>query len=174
MSILSGWVVAIAGTVILIHACEILMPDGEMNRYIKGVLAVICMFVIIQPLPSLLNGDFNFSDLFWGESLPVSSDLGYLDYINAKKAAALSTQMTEELREKGWGEAVVEIRPSRGEEAFGIEGVYCLGVPARDQSAVTAFLREQLGVSADLIVYETVADFSLQANFWLPLPGSSP
>lgn len=154
MSILSGWVVAIAGTVILIHACEILMPEGEMNRYIKGVLAVICMFVIIQPLPSLLNGDFNFSDLFWGESVPVSEDLGYLDYINAKKAAALSSQMTDKVREKGWGEeAAVEVRAFLGEETFGIEGVTCIGVEPEDQAAVTAFLCEQLGVSSGLIRY---------------------
>ena len=42
MGILTGWVVTIAGVVVLINVCEILMPEGEMNKYIKGIC---CIFI---------------------------------------------------------------------------------------------------------------------------------
>lgn len=55
MSSISSWVLSIAGIVCISVLVEIIMPEGQMNKYIRGVLSFIIILVIISPLPRLLK-----------------------------------------------------------------------------------------------------------------------
>lgn len=49
---------SIVGVVAIGVLLDILLPSGEINKYIKGVFGIVVVFVIIIPLPKLVKGDF--------------------------------------------------------------------------------------------------------------------
>jgi len=102
VGIMSTWVLTVAGVAILINICEILMPEGEMNRYIKGTLAIVCMLVLVSPLPRLLNAELDFTEIVFGESENVGIDFSFVDYVNKLKADALAKELEIILAEKGY------------------------------------------------------------------------
>lgn len=55
MNSISSWVLSIAGIVCISVIIEIIMPEGQMNKYIRGILSFIIILVIISPLPNLLK-----------------------------------------------------------------------------------------------------------------------
>lgn len=123
MGILSTWVVTIAGVVILVNVCEILMPDGEMNKYIKGTLSIICMFVLISPLPELMKTEINISDIIFGENSTVNIDYSFLDYVNRNKADALSKELETKFEKEGFNKVEVGIVPVNNSADFVIDSV---------------------------------------------------
>mgnify|MGYP005805768403 FL=1 len=54
-STLSAWILSIAGVVLLSVLVELILPSGSMSKYIKGIFVFIIMFVILSPVPTLLN-----------------------------------------------------------------------------------------------------------------------
>lgn len=60
---MTEWLMSIVGVVAIGVLLDILLPSGEINKYIKGVFGIVVVFVIIIPLPKLIKGDFiNFFD----------------------------------------------------------------------------------------------------------------
>ena len=50
--------ISIVGVVSLGVLIEIILPDGENTKYIRGIFSIIVIFVIISPLPKMMKGDF--------------------------------------------------------------------------------------------------------------------
>ena len=50
---MSGWLIGIVGVVSLGVLIEVLLPEGENSKYIRGIFSIIVIFVIISPLPKL-------------------------------------------------------------------------------------------------------------------------
>lgn len=56
---MSAWLLSIVGVVSLGVLIEIIMPEGEHSKYIKGIFSLIVVFVIVAPFPKLFSqGDF--------------------------------------------------------------------------------------------------------------------
>lgn len=71
---MTEWLMSIVGVVAIGVLLDILLPSGEINKYIKGVFGIVVVFVIIIPLPKLVKGDFiNFFDA----SQDIKIDEGY-------------------------------------------------------------------------------------------------
>lgn len=64
MSALGVWGISIVGIVVLTVLVDIILPDGETNKYLKSIMAVVTVFVIVQPLPALLNSDLDLASAF--------------------------------------------------------------------------------------------------------------
>ena len=61
---MNEWIMSIVGITALGVLMDILLPEGETNKYIKGIFALFTVFVIIYPLPKIANGDFDYNALF--------------------------------------------------------------------------------------------------------------
>ena len=48
---MTSYILSIVGIVFLGVLVDVIMPDGEMNKYVKGVFSIIALCVIINPLP---------------------------------------------------------------------------------------------------------------------------
>ena len=59
-STLSAWVMSIAGIICISVLVELVIPNGQMNKYIKGIFSFIVLLVIISPIPMLLGKEFDF------------------------------------------------------------------------------------------------------------------
>ena len=71
---LSNWILSIAGIICLSVVVELILPDGQMNRYIKGIFSFIVVLVILLPIPKLLNKNFNISDILDGSGIEADQD----------------------------------------------------------------------------------------------------
>jgi len=64
MGAISSWLLSIAGVIILSVLAEFVLPDGQMNKYIKTIFSFVILLVIVMPLPKVFGKDFDFSNIF--------------------------------------------------------------------------------------------------------------
>ena len=91
---MSGWLLGIVGVVSLGVLIEILLPEGENSKYIKGIYSIIVIFVIISPLPKFAKGDY--AKDFVSQSESISIDENY--YIDVRQD--IQNRVRDNLREK--------------------------------------------------------------------------
>lgn len=104
---LSNWILSIAGIICLSVVVELILPDGQMNRYIKGIFSFIVVLVILLPIPKLLNKNFNISDILDGSGIEVDQD--YLYQLNLDKINLVKEQVEEEISKHGYQNVKVYI-----------------------------------------------------------------
>lgn len=98
MSEISAWIMSIAGISVLSVIVDLIMPNGQTKKYIKGIFAFVIVFVIISPLPSLLNKNFKIDDIFQ-EKISIQED--YIYEINRIKIENLKESILKDLNITG-------------------------------------------------------------------------
>ncbi len=105
MNSFAAWGLTVLGLAITISIAEMLLPQGKMRKVIRSVFATVTALVIVTPLPSLLNTDF---DLDFGmDDIVVDSD--YLEYTNGVKAALVAASVNDKLKAAGYIGVSVEV-----------------------------------------------------------------
>lgn len=104
---LSNWILSIAGIICVSVIVELILPDGQMNRYIKGIFSFIIILVVIMPIPKLLNRDFNFSNIFDNSGYEINSD--YLYQVNLDKMNSVKNEIEKQIEKRGYFNVVVSI-----------------------------------------------------------------
>ncbi len=105
---LSKWVLSIAGVVCLSVLVELILPNGQMNRYIKGILSFIIVLVIILPLPKLMNQEVDLDGLFnYDRGIEVDED--YLYQLNLNKLDSLQEQLENKISSYGYENVLIYI-----------------------------------------------------------------
>lgn len=62
---MGAWLLKITGVIALSALSSLLIPNGQTKKYVKGIFALITLFVLVSPLPKLLKSDFSgFSNAF--------------------------------------------------------------------------------------------------------------
>ncbi|MCM1043837.1 MAG: stage III sporulation protein AF [Corallococcus sp.] len=75
------WAISVVGIILLTVLCDVVVPDGETNKYIKTVTSLIAVFVMLSPLPKLLNGDVDLDVIFPETSVANGIQNNYLEYV---------------------------------------------------------------------------------------------
>lgn len=104
---MGGWMIAIAGVVMLGVLIEIIMPEGESKKYIGGVFALIVVLVIVSPLPKLLGSK---SGVFssWGQKEDqIGISQPWVQSVNERKLESDRQKATMFLEKKGFENANV-------------------------------------------------------------------
>lgn len=112
---LSVWVLSIVGVVVLGVLIDVIIPEGQTNKYIKSIFAIVTVFVIASPLPKLVKSDFNFDEM-WNSSASGEVDEDYLNYLTDLKCEAIAGDCVKVIEELGVTGAKVTCR---GENADG-------------------------------------------------------
>ena len=68
---LSAWVLSIVGIVVLTLMVDIIIPEGKTGKYIKGVFAMLTVFVIAMPLPKIFNSEFDLEEFLSAKHIGV-------------------------------------------------------------------------------------------------------
>ncbi|MCM1306723.1 MAG: stage III sporulation protein AF [Bacteroides sp.] len=58
---MSAWIMSIVGVICLGVLLEIVLPEGQTAKYVKGAFSLLVVFVIAAPLPALFKKDYKFS-----------------------------------------------------------------------------------------------------------------
>jgi len=109
MSDLSIYLLSIVGVVVISVVLELVIPSGQISKYIKSIMSLVIIFVIASPLPKLLNNGIDFSSLF---SSTIELDEDYLETVKNQNITLLERQLQDELEAEGitgaelqiWGE----------------------------------------------------------------------
>lgn len=104
---LSNWILSIAGIICVSVIVELILPDGQMNRYIKGIFSFIIILVVIMPIPKLLNRDFDFSNIFDNSGYEIDSN--YLYQVNLDKMNSVKNEIEKQIEKRGYLNVVVSI-----------------------------------------------------------------
>ena len=121
-STLSGWVLSIAGVVSLSVIVELIMPEGGLNKYIRGVFSFIIMLVIIAPLPSLVGKSFDFSNISLEGQYQLQED--YIYQMNVYKTQALQNDISNQIKQSGYDNVVVSVSSENYSSQFKIKAIY--------------------------------------------------
>lgn len=119
---LSAWALSIVGIVLLTLIVDIVLPEGETNKYIKSVFAVITVFVIASPIPSLFNGNFNFDD-FVAEENASAVDGAFLEELFVQRAEAIEKELLQVYVKEGVDKVEVDVIYSGDDMKFTIEKI---------------------------------------------------
>lgn len=68
MSEFNVYIMSVVGAVCLGSLSDIILPDGETKKYVKGIIALIVFAIMISPIPKLVNRDFKLSDFIVEDS----------------------------------------------------------------------------------------------------------
>lgn len=96
---ISGWIMSVAGICILGVLVDLVLPNGQTKKYIKGIFAFIVVFVIISPIPSLLNKEFSVDDIFEEDAIVIQEDFIY--QINNERLENIENMIKLDLKEQG-------------------------------------------------------------------------
>lgn len=119
MSFVSSWILSIVGVVVVGVIIDLIMPDGQMSKYIKGIVAIVTVLVIVLPLPKLANQEISFD---FNTNIAIDSELIYT--INENKVEQLNDILEKKLDENGYGNIEVSINADLYSYDLKIEKVF--------------------------------------------------
>ena len=130
---MSAWLIGIVGVVgslgVLI---EIILPEGENSKYIRGIFSIIVIFVIVSPMPKLLKGDFIKDFASGGDTAQIEIDEDYYQSVKAEIQNTIISGLKSELAASGYESVEFEITFDDG-YAYSIEKVTVTSVFTTDK-----------------------------------------
>lgn len=122
MSSISAWLLSIAGVILLSVLAELVLPEGQMNKYTKTIFSFVILLVIIMPLPKLFGKDFNINKFFKNDENILQED--YLYQINLDKLTALNNDLSRDLEAAGLRNVSIAINANILAESLEIFDVF--------------------------------------------------
>ena len=98
------WLVGIVGIISLGLLLEILLPEGQTSKYVRGAFSLLVILVVISPIPKLLGGEYNL-DL---TGVNYDIDLDYVQQASSQYTNIIEDNIENVLKEQGIN-SVVEI-----------------------------------------------------------------
>ena len=105
---MSAWILSVAGIVTAGVLIDILLPEGDSSKYVKGVFALIVVLVIVTPAVRLFSGGD--LDLGFDTDAPAySADDSFVDGVNSDRASADEEKIERSLAAAGYEDCSVNI-----------------------------------------------------------------
>lgn len=98
--VLTDYLLSLVGIVILSIIIDLILPSGQVNKYIKSIFSFIFIFVLVSPIPKLLNGEFNFNNIFQSSSTELNEN--YLNNLKQEQADKLMESLNKQFEERGF------------------------------------------------------------------------
>ena len=99
MSSVSIWLLSIAGISVLSVVVDVLIPKGQMEKYVKGVFAFVMVLVIIAPIPKILSSEINMGEIFKSEEIVLQQN--FLEQTNQNKLTLCKQAVEAEIESRG-------------------------------------------------------------------------
>ena len=98
---MATWILSIVGTVLTITLTEVMLPEGNTAKFIKGVISLMVIYVVIVPIPALLRSEININSFFDFTSSSYESDKAFIGIIKEDKQSALGEDINASFAERG-------------------------------------------------------------------------
>ena len=117
-----AYILSIIGIVFLGVLVDVIMPEGTMNKYIKGMFGLIALFVIVYPISQILNSNIKLDDVFYNSSA-TAIDKDFLQATNKQIKSQIEKSLQAKLVNAGFENVDVEIECDLSQEQFTIKKV---------------------------------------------------
>lgn len=118
---MTSYVAGLLGIVLLGVIIELLLPDGQMNKFIKGIYSLYVIFVLISPITAFISSGFTFSGFFTSIEFVIDTD--YLNSIYISTDLELTTYLLESLYDEGISGVEIEISHITDEFSYTINEI---------------------------------------------------
>ncbi len=86
------WIFSIVGIGAIGILLDVLMPEGETNKYIKSIFALITICVVISPLPKLVGQKLDFT--FFGDNTSaIDVDTKFVENVFSSRYDKIASQI---------------------------------------------------------------------------------
>ena len=103
---MKNWVLSIGIIIIVISILTIILPSNKLGKLTKGIFSLIIILVIIQPIISFSNNNYQIGDIEYSEII-IQND--FIDYVNFTKIENLKQKCNQILKNYEIEGATVDI-----------------------------------------------------------------
>lgn len=137
------WIASVTGIVALTLLVDIILPNGESNKYIKVALAALTSLTLIQPISLVLSGDFELYECFNVQEIYADDNvLGELDEI---KHGYIEKVISNKLTDNGISGAVVDVCDIDGEIWVSVNAKNVVIADNQNHIFISKLIRNLLG-----------------------------
>ncbi|HEY8390759.1 MAG TPA: stage III sporulation protein AF, partial [Clostridia bacterium] len=86
---------------------DLVMTEGSTKKYIKSIMSIITLFIILSPIPALLNKNFDFSNIFDGNE--IQADTRIIQNVSSQQISILEESLEKKLNSDGYKNANVRL-----------------------------------------------------------------
>lgn len=147
-----SWVLGIVGVILLSVLVDIILPNGQMNKYIKGIFALLFIFMLISPITGFLKKDVSFDFANFNVS-GYQEDSAFLHSINTDRLNNSKSLIINALEQNAIYDANIVIFSATNNINLIDYAVVELRHEADEEQLdlITSIVRRQLGISKDKI-----------------------
>jgi len=116
---ITTWILSILGVIILGMLADMLMSETRLQKYVRAIVSIFTVFVIIAPIPSVLNNIPHFGNhIDGGGSININNDFAERQAVRQYEMALIRA-----LNAEGFGNVGVTITGSRNGMSVDIKQV---------------------------------------------------
>lgn len=149
---MTGWILSIVGMVLTITLTEIMLPEGQTAKYIKGVISLMVVYVVLAPIPALLQSKIDINTFFDFSLSSYETDESFIEIIKEDKQSALSDGLKNIFRRSGLESASAEVIIGKDSTVDFV----ILTASDREMDAACRLTTECLGVKEEQIVVNEI------------------
>ena len=101
-----SWIISVVGIALLTILCDVILPDGKLNKHVKHVCSLLAVAVVFSPVLSMLR-DFSIDIDVSQEAL--SYDVNLENYFVVQTVEDIENTIEQRLDSAGFVGATVEI-----------------------------------------------------------------
>ena len=98
---MTGWILSIVGMVFTVTLTEVMLPEGQTAKYIKGIISLMIVYVVIAPIPALLQSKIDINSFFDFSVTSYESDKSFIELIKEDKQSALEEELNAVYQKSG-------------------------------------------------------------------------
>lgn len=121
-SIVTGWILSVLGVAILGVLVDIILPNGEMQKYIKSIFSILVVFTLIVPLLNINIDKLDINNFIYNQT-SVELDQNYINSFNKQYKSLLEKNCEQLLETKGFSKVSVEIEINLENNQFEVKKV---------------------------------------------------
>ncbi len=80
-----SWLLKVAAVALLTVLADVILPSGQINKYVKGLMAVVLLIVLVSPVVALFRQDIDLFDYINLDSVGYETDQAYIDMIDRQQ-----------------------------------------------------------------------------------------
>ena len=145
MSIMHSWLLSIAGVVVVGVLVDLLLTDSHMSKFIRAIYGFFILFVIVSPIPNLIRGGVNLSNLDPDDEL--------MGHINAQSLVAAQHRLDRAMNTAGFSHVLTTILPVLGNVSFQIDRDFVTGGGIDNRARIIQIVTATLNVDEGRIIY---------------------
>ena len=149
---MAGWILSIVGTVLTITLTEVMLPEGQTAKFIKGVISLMVIYVVIAPIPALLRSKIDINSYFDFSSGSYETDHTFIGIIKEDKQSALSKELNAAFAARGLKSASVYIVL---DDRYEVKQVFLTAVRSDAEDAIRLTM-QSLGIKEEKVVVNEV------------------